>query len=99
MRECGRGRGDESSSRSNVATFNKIHLMRSFLAILALAGAATGFLEAPIPHQVAPIKASETATFAAVGSTSLFFDDELDNVNIVSDMNIAPSRKCGRCFG
>jgi hypothetical protein len=73
--------------------------MRSFLAILALAGAATGFLEAPIPHQVAPIKASETATFAAVGSTSLFFDDELDNVNIVSDMNIAPSRKCGRCFG
>ena len=76
--------------------------MRSFLAMLALAGAATGFLEAPIPHQVAPKAASsETATFAAVGSTSLSFfdDDELDNVNIVSDMNIAPSRKCGRCFG
>ena len=74
--------------------------MRSFLAMLALAGAATGFLEAPIPHQVAPKASSETATFAAVGSTSLsFFDDELDNVNIVSDMNIAPSRKCGRCFG
>jgi hypothetical protein len=72
--------------------------MRSFLAILALTGAATGFLEAPIPHQAAP-KTSETATFAAVGSTSSFFDDELDNVNIVSDMNIAPSRKCGRCFG
>eukprot|EP00571_Detonula_confervacea_P013873 CAMPEP_0172301300 /NCGR_PEP_ID=MMETSP1058-20130122/3222_1 /TAXON_ID=83371 /ORGANISM="Detonula confervacea, Strain CCMP 353" /LENGTH=72 /DNA_ID=CAMNT_0013011363 /DNA_START=72 /DNA_END=290 /DNA_ORIENTATION=+ len=72
-------------------------MARSFLPILLLAilGAAAGFMKAAVPHQ-------ETAlpkAVAASNTLSASFDEGLDNLEIVSDMNIHPARKCGFCMG
>ncbi|KAL3811028.1 hypothetical protein ACHAXA_010289 [Cyclostephanos tholiformis] len=74
-------------------------MARSFLPILllALAGAAAGFFEAVAPHQEVTVP---NKSFAAnPEARGRFFDTGLDNPDVVSDMKITPSRKCGFCMG
>ena len=74
-------------------------MARSFLPILllALAGAAAGFFEAAAPRQEAVAVPNKMAFSAEARSSP--FDEGLDNPDVVSDMKITPSRKCGFCMG
>ncbi|KAL3763834.1 hypothetical protein ACHAW5_007788 [Stephanodiscus triporus] len=83
-------------------------MARSFLPflLLALAGAAAGFFEAVAPHQEAAVVPNNNRAFAGASSSSdarggrrPFVDEGLDNPDVVSDMKITPSRKCGFCMG
>ena len=76
-------------------------MARSFVPILifALAGAAAGFFEAAAPRQeAASAVPNKMMAFSAERARSSF-DEGLDNPDVVSDMKITPSRKCGFCMG
>jgi len=76
-------------------------MTRSFvpILILALAGAAAGFFEAAAPRQeAASAVPNKMMAFSAERARSSF-DEGLDNPDVVSDMKITPSRKCGFCMG
>ena len=76
-------------------------MTRSFVPILllALAGAAAGFFEAAAPRQEAASAVPNNKIAFSAERARSSFDEGLDNPDVVSDMKITPSRKCGFCMG
>lgn len=69
------------------------------ILLLALAGAAAGFFEAAAPRQEAASAVPNTKMAFSAERARSSFDEGLDNPDVVSDMKITPSRKCGFCMG
>lgn len=76
--------------------------MKNAILALSLAvaiGGSTALYRPATPYQVPAAAVNPSIFIPRGGAADATFDSGLDNLEIETDGNISPSRKCGFCMG